>query len=122
MVRRELFQEVMNAMSRLGEELASVDSCLEAKGLRLVEERHKLKVAINLGRYQRDLENTKAETSLKVSREACSRALEEARKADRHCEAAEKRAWELQAWSASLEQQVEARKAALVSLRGAPIK
>ena len=52
-------------------------------------------MAINLGRYQRDLENAKAEASLKVSHEARSRALEEAREADRHREAAEKRAWEL---------------------------
>ena len=88
-VRHELFQEAMSAMSQLGEELAGVDSRLEAEGLRLVEERRKLRVAINLGCYQRDLDNAKAEASLKVSREACSRALEEAR------EAAEKRAWEL---------------------------
>ena len=98
--------------------LASVDSRLEAEGLRLAEERRNLKVAINLGRYQRDLENAKAEASLKVSYEARSRALEEASEADRRREAAEKRAWELQAWSASLEQQVEARRAALASLRG----
>ena len=38
-VRHELFQEAMGAMSRLGEELAGVDSCLEAKGLWLAEER-----------------------------------------------------------------------------------
>ena len=37
-VRHELFQEAMGAMSRLGEELAGVDSRLEAEGLRLVEE------------------------------------------------------------------------------------
>ena len=117
-VRHELFQEAMGAMNRLGEELAGVDARLEAEGLRLVEERRKLRVAINLGRYQRDLDNAKAEASLKVSREACSRALEEAREADRRREAAEKCAWELQAWSASLEQQVEARKAALASMRG----
>ena len=109
-------------MSRLGEELAGVDSRLESEGLRLVEERRKLRVAINLGRYQRDLDNAKAEASLKVSHEACSRALEEAREADRRREAAEKRAWELQAWSASLEQQVEARRAALASLRGTSAK
>ena len=94
----------MGAMSRLGEELAGVDSRLEAEGLRLVEEQHKLTVAINLGRYQRHLENAKAEASLNVAHEARSRALEEAREADRHREAAEKRAWELQSWSASLEQ------------------
>ena len=70
--------------------------------------------------YQRDLDNAKAEASLKASREACSRALEEAREADRRREAAEKRAWELQAWSASLERQVEVRRAALASLRGMP--
>ena len=110
----------MGTMSQLGEELAGVDSRLEAEGLRLAEEWRKLRVAINLGRYQRDLDNAKAEASLKVSREACSRALEEAHDADRCREAVEKCAWELQAWSASLEQQVEARKAALASLRGAP--
>ena len=88
MVRHELFQEAMGAMSRLGEELAGVDSCLEAECLRLVEEQRKLKVAINLGRYQRDLENAKAEASLKVSHEARSRALDEAREADRRREAA----------------------------------
>ena len=102
-VRHELFQEAMGAMNRLGEELGGVDSRLEAEGLRLVEERRKLKVAINLGRYQRDLENAKAKASLKIANEARSRALEEAREADRHCEDAEERAWGLQAWSASLE-------------------
>ena len=50
-VRHELFREAMGAMSRLGGELMDVDACLEAEGLRLMEERHKLKVAINLGRY-----------------------------------------------------------------------
>ena len=117
-VRHELFQEAMGAMNRLGGELADVDARLKDEGLRLEEERRKLKVAINLGRYQRDLDNAKAEASLKVSREARSQALEEAREADRHREAAEKRAWELQAWSASLEQQVEACRAALASPRG----
>ena len=82
-------------MSRLGKELAGVDSRLEAEGLRLVEERRKLWVAINLGRYQCDLENAKAEASLKIAHEACSRALEEACEADRRHEAAEERAWEL---------------------------
>nr|XP_020169716.1 tol-Pal system protein TolA-like [Aegilops tauschii subsp. strangulata] len=47
---------------------------------------------------------------------------EEAREADRRREATEKGAWELQAWSASLEQQVEARRATLASLRGTPAK
>ena len=50
----------------------------------------------------------KAKASLEVSREACSRALEEAREADHRREAAEKRAWELQACSASLDRQVDA--------------
>ena len=40
-VRHDLFQEAMGAMNRLGEELASVDSRIEAEGLRLVEERRK---------------------------------------------------------------------------------
>ena len=94
-VRHELFQEAMGAMNQLGEELAGVDARLEAEGLRLAEEWHKLKVAMNLSRRQRDLDNAKAEASLKVSYEACSRALEEAREADRRREAAEKRTWEL---------------------------
>ena len=97
--RHELFQEATGAMDRLGEELEGVDARLEAEGIRLAEERHKLKVAINLGRRQRELENAKAEASLVASREACSRAQEEAQEADRRCEAAEKRAWDLQAWS-----------------------
>lgn len=127
-VRHKLFQDAMGAMNRLGGELADVDARLKAEGLRLAEERRKLKVAINLSRHQRDLDNAKAESSLEVSREACSRALEDAREADCRresdcrCEAAEKRMWELQAWSASLEQQVEARKDALASLRGTPTK
>ena len=78
-VRHELFQEAMGAMNRLGEELASVDSRLEAEGLRLVEERCKLRVAINLGRYHRDLENMKEEASLKVANEARSRPIVVAR-------------------------------------------
>ena len=77
-------------------------------------------MAINLRRHQRELDNTKAEASLATSREACSRALEEAREADRRSEAAEKRAWELQAWSTVLDQQVEACRAALASLKGSP--
>ena len=94
-VRHELFQEARGAMNRLGGELPDIDARLKAECLRLAEERHKLKVAINLGRRQRDLDNAKAKASLKVSREACSRALEEAREADHRREAAEKRAWEL---------------------------
>nr|XP_045086361.1 caldesmon-like [Aegilops tauschii subsp. strangulata] len=91
-VRHELFQEAMGVMNRLGEELVGVDARLMAESLRLAEERHKLKVAINLGRHQRELDNAKAEASLATSREACSRALEEAREADRRRKAAEKRA------------------------------
>ena len=59
-------------MGRLDGELADVDACLKAEGLRLAEEWHKLKVAINLGRHQRDLDKAKAKASLEVSREACS--------------------------------------------------
>ena len=103
-VHHQLFQEAMGAMNRLGEELEGVDTRLEAEGLRLAEEWHKLKVAINLGRHQCELDNAKAEASLAASREACSRALEEAREADRRREAAEKRVWDLQAWSAILDQ------------------
>ena len=77
-VHHELFQEAMGAMNRLGEELVDVDARLMAEGLRLAEERHKLKVAINLGCHQCELDNAKAEVSLATSREACSRALEEA--------------------------------------------
>ena len=98
-------------MGQLGGELADVDACLEAEGMRLIDERCKLKVAINLARQQRELDNAKAGASLAASREACNRALEEAREADRLREVTEKRAWELQAWSASLEQQVEVRRA-----------
>ena len=85
----------------------------EAEGLRLAEERRKLRVAVALARHQRDLYNAKAEASLVASREACPQAIEEAREADRRCKDAEERAWELQAWSNSLEQQVGLRQAAL---------
>ena len=44
--------------------------------------------------------------------------FQEAKEADQRREVAEKRAWELQAWSASVEQQVESRQAARASLRG----
>ena len=99
----------MNTMGQLAVELADVDACLEAKCMRLMEERRKLQVAINLARHQCELDNAKAEASLAASRKACSRAIEEAREADHRREIVEKRAWELQAWSASLEQQVEMR-------------
>ena len=72
MVRHKLFQEAMGAMNHLGEEPTGVDSRLEAESLRLVEERGKLRVAINLGCYHRDLEKAKAEASLKIANEARS--------------------------------------------------
>jgi len=59
-VRHELFREAMGAMNQLGGELTDVDARLKAEGLRLVEEWHKLKVAINLGSHQRELDNVKA--------------------------------------------------------------
>ena len=82
----------MDAMGQLGGELADVDACLEAEGMWLIEERRKLKVAINLARHQRELDNAKAETSLAASRKACSRAIEEAREVDHRREIVEKRA------------------------------
>ena len=91
-------------MSHLGVELADEDARLEAEGLRLAEERRKLKVAIALACHQRDLDNEKAEVLLAASREACSRAVEEAQEADQQRRAAEERAWELRAWSTSLDQ------------------
>ena len=97
----------MDAIGQLGGELADVDARLEAEALRLIEEQHKLKVAINVVRNQSELNNAKAEASLATSREVCSQDLEEAREADHRRDIAEKRAWELQGWSASLEQQVE---------------
>nr|XP_020165394.1 uncharacterized protein C6orf163-like [Aegilops tauschii subsp. strangulata] len=57
----------MGVMNRLGEELVDVDARLMAEGLRLAEERHKLMVAINLGRHQRELDNAKAKVSLAAS-------------------------------------------------------
>ena len=80
-------------MSRIGAELAGEDARLEAEGLRLAEERRKLKVAVALARHQRDLDNAKAEASLAASREACSQAVEEAREADHRCRDAEDHAW-----------------------------
>ena len=67
-IRHELFREAMGALSRLGEELMDVDTRLETKGLRLVDECHQLKVAIILGRFQREHANAKAEASLATSR------------------------------------------------------
>ena len=103
-VRQKFLQRAADAVSQLGAELAAEDARLEAEGLRLVEERRKLKAVVGLARHQRDLENAKAEASLAASREACSRALKEAQEADKRREAAEERAWELQGWCNSLEQ------------------
>lgn len=75
---------------------------------------------INLGRLQREHANAKAEASLATSWEASAQALEEAWEADNHHAATEERRRELQALNASLEQQVEARRAALASMKGAP--
>nr|XP_020159047.1 stress response protein NST1-like [Aegilops tauschii subsp. strangulata] len=110
----------MGAMSRLGGELTDVDTRLEDVGLRLAEEWHQLKVAINFGRLQREHANTEAEASLATSREASARALEEAREADRRRAIGEERRRELLALNASLEQQVEARRATLASMKGTP--
>nr|XP_020164068.1 paramyosin-like [Aegilops tauschii subsp. strangulata] len=84
--------------------------------------RHELfrEVAINLGRLQREHANAKADASLATSREPSAWALEEAREADHHREVAEKHRQEILALNASLEQQVEARRAALASMKGAP--
>ena len=90
-LRQEFLQGVADAVSWIGAELAAEDACLEAEGLRLAEERRKLKVAVALARHQRDLDNAKAEASLAASREACSQAVEEAREADRWRKDAEER-------------------------------
>ena len=82
----------LEAQQRLQEEdcVVDINARLMAEGLLLMEEWHKLKVAINLGCHQRELDNAKAEVSLAASCEACSRAQEEAREADRRREVAEK--------------------------------
>ena len=119
-LRREFLQRAADAVDQLGVELAGEDARLEAEGLRLANERRKLRVDVSLTRHQCDLENAKAEASLAASREACSQAVEQAQEADRWCKATEERAWELQAWSNSLERQVELRQVALVSLKRGP--
>ena len=88
----------------------------------MADEWHQLKVAINLGHLQHERASAKTEASLATSREASARALEEAREADCRREVAEERERELQALNAALEQQVEARRAVLASMRGAPSK
>nr|XP_020178607.1 dynein regulatory complex protein 1 homolog [Aegilops tauschii subsp. strangulata] len=112
----------MAALSQLGEELVDVDARLATEVLRLADERHQLKVAINLGRLQHERARAKAGASLVTSREASARALEEAREPDRCRQAAEERERELRAFNATLEQQVEACRAVLASMRGAPSK
>ena len=102
-IRQEFLEGAADAVSRIGAELAGEDARLEAEGLRLAEERRKLKVAIALVRHQHDLENTKAEASLAASRDACSQAFEEAREVDRRCKDAKERACELLACSNALE-------------------
>ena len=96
----------MSALSQLGEDIVDVDARLETEGLRLVDEWHQLKVAINLGRLQREHANAKAGASLTTMREASTRALEEATEAHLRRKAAEKHRQELLALNASLEQQV----------------
>ena len=85
----------MGALSWLGEEVVDVDARLETEGLRLADEWDQLKVAIDLGRLQRDRAIVQAKASLATSREASALALEEAREADRRREAVEKREGEL---------------------------
>ena len=81
-IRQEFLRKAADAMGQLGGELADVDARLEAEGLRLIEERRKLKVEASLARHQRDLDNVKEEASLAASRKAYSRAIEEAQEAD----------------------------------------
>ena len=71
-LRQEFLQGAMDAVSRIGTELAGEDAGLEAEGLRLAEERRKLKVTIALARYRRDLDDAKAKASLAAIWEACS--------------------------------------------------
>ena len=63
-LHEEFLQRAVDAMSRIGAELADEDARLEAEGLRLAEERRKLKVAVAIARHQRDLDNAKAEASV----------------------------------------------------------
>ena len=79
-------------VSQLCVELASEDARVEAEGLRLAEEWHRLKVAVSLAHHLRDLDNAKAEEYLVASRKACSRAIKEAQEADQRRMAAEERA------------------------------
>ena len=47
-LREKFLQGAADTVNRVGAELAAEDMCLEAEGLRLAEERRKLKVAIAL--------------------------------------------------------------------------
>ena len=71
-LRQGFLRRAADAVSRLGEELADEDAHLEAEGLRLAEERCKLKVVVALARHQRDLDNEEDEALLAASREARS--------------------------------------------------
>ena len=82
-LRQGFLRRATDAVSLLGEELADEDARLEAEGLRLAAERHELEGAIALARHQHDLDDAEAKASLVASREARSRAAEEAREADR---------------------------------------
>ena len=71
-LHQKFLQGAADAVSRIGAELAGEDARLKAEGLRLAEERRKVKIAIALVCHQHDLENAKAEASLAALREACS--------------------------------------------------
>ena len=116
-LRQGFLRRAAEAVSLLGEELADEDARLEAEGLRLVAERRELEAAVALARYQCDLDDEEAKASLAASREVRSRAVEEAREADRRREATEERARELLARCRSLEEQVELHEAALASMK-----
>ena len=116
-LRQGFLRRAADAVSLLGEELADEDARLEAEGLRLAAERRELEGAIALARRQRDLDEAEAKASLVASREARSRAAEEAREADRRRTAAEEQARELPSWCHLLEEQVELREAALASMK-----
>ena len=78
-LRQGFLRRAADAVSLLGEELADEDARLEAEGLRLVAERRELEAAAALAHRRRDLDDEEAKASLAASREARSRAVEEAR-------------------------------------------
>ena len=94
-MRVELFGEAIHAMIHIGGELANVDTRLEVENRHLEQEWQRLKVAINLGKLQRDKADARAEASLATSRKDCVCAMEEAESANRRREAAEEREREL---------------------------